>query len=162
MPVPAQFITQQDLEDALTGEKVRQLLGEKGKSEPSAGRVKLAIGHAEGFVLGHIQRAVKPKSIDVLWDSGLWSDRDKAEVRRLVLSAAIYYCHFIGQKAEELPESVVTERDYVEARAKEIGDHLATLGNEPPAASSTQHDLVYTTGVGHYPAGSARSAWRGY
>ena len=161
MPVPAQLFTLADLEDALTGEKVRELLGEKGKPEATARRVKLVIESATGFVLGHIQRAVKNSSIDVLWDT-IWTDRDKAEIRRLAISAGTYYAAYYGQKGEELSESTVTERDYVEARAKEIGDHLATLGNEPPAASSTQHDLLYTTSVGHYPAGSARSRWRGF
>jgi hypothetical protein len=162
MPVPAQFVTQQDLEDAITGEKLRELLGDKGKAEASPRRVKLCIESGTSFVLGHIQRAVKNSSLDVLWDSPQWTDRDRAEVRRLVLSAAIYYCHYHGQKAEELPEAVVTERDYVEARAKEIGDHLATIGAEPQPATSPQHYMGYTTPIGHYPAGSLRSYWRGF
>jgi len=161
MPVPAQLFTQADLEDSLTGEKVRELLGDKGKPEATARRVKLVIESATGFVLGHIQRAVKNGSIDALWDT-VWTDRDKAELRRLAVSAGVYYAHFYGQKGEELPESVVTERDYVEARCKEIGDHLATLGAEPSPANSPQHVLSYTVGVGHYPRGSARSSWRGF
>lgn len=161
MPLPTQLFGQADLEDSITGEKLRELLGDKGKAEPTPRRVKLVIESATGFVLGHIQRAVKNSSLDVLWDT-VWTDRDKAETRRLAISAGVYYAHFYGQKGEEVPETVVTERDYVEARAKEIGDHLATLGSEPTAASSTQHDLVFTAGVGHYPSGSARARWRGF
>lgn len=162
MPVPAQFITQTDLEDALTAEKLRELLGDKGKAEPSARRVTLCIENGTGLVLGHIQRALKNTSLDALWDSPQWTDRDRAEVRRLVLGAACYYCHQIGQKGEELPEAVVTERDYIENRAKAIGDHLATIGAEPPPATSPQHYIGYTTPAGHYAAGSPRSYWRGF
>jgi hypothetical protein len=162
MPVPEQFVTQADLEDALTAEKVRQLLGDKGKPEPSASRVRLVLESGHGFVLGHIQRQVKNKSLDALWDSGAWSDRDKAETRRLVLGACIYYAHHYGQKAEEVPESVMAERDYIEQRAQAVGDNLATLGADPPPANSPQHVLGYTTSVGHYPAGSVRSNWRGF
>lgn len=161
MPAPVQLFTKEDLEDALTGEKLRELLGDKGKPEASARRVKLSIESATGFVLGHIQRAVKNTSIDHLWDT-VWTDRDKAELRRLAISAGIYYAHVYGQKADDCPDVVLTERDHVEARAKEIGDKHATLGNEPTAASSAQHELGYTAGIGHYPAGSARSGWRGY
>lgn len=161
MPVPVQLFTKEDLEDALTGEKLRELLGDKGKPEATARRVKLVIESATGFVLGHIQRAVKNSSVDHLWDA-VWTDRDKAELRRLAISAGVYYAHFYGEKGDDLPETVATERDHVEARAKEIGDHHATLGNEPPAANSAQHELGYTAGIGHYPAGSARTGWRGF
>lgn len=160
MPVQI-FITQQDLEDFLTGEKLRELLADKGKSEASPRRVKMAIESGIGFVLGHIQRAVQPKSMDVLWDT-VWGDRDKAETRRLCISAAAYYCHLSGQKGEEMPEAMVTERDYVEERAKAIGDHLATLGSEPQPASSTQHDLDYSPGAGNTKPGQPRNKWVGF
>lgn len=159
MAAPVQFFTQADLEAAITAEKLKQLLGDKGKSEPTPARVQLVIDSATGFVLGQVQKAVKNSSVDYLWDN-TWTERDKAELRRLAISAGIYYCHYYGQKGEELPESVVTERDYVEARCKEIGDHLATLGNEPTAANSPQHDYLYTSAVGHHQPGSPRAKWR--
>lgn len=161
MAAPAQIFTQADLETAYTGEKVRELLGTKAKPEPDAARVKLVLESATGFVLGHVQRAVKNSSVDVLWDT-VWTDRDRAELRRLAISAGGYYMHHYGQKGEEVPESMVTERDYVEARCKEIGDHSATLGSEPTAANSPQHDFVYGSGAGHYERNSPRDRWRGF
>lgn len=161
MPAPVQFFGQLDLEAAITAEKLKQLLGDKGKSEPTPARVQLVIDSATGFVLGHIQRAVKNSSVDVLWET-VWTERDKAELRRLSISAGIFYAHFYGQKAEEIPESVITERDYVETRCKEIGDHLATLGNEPAAANSPQHRYAYTSSVGHHQPGSPRAKWRDF
>lgn len=161
MAAPAQLFGQADLEAALTGEKLKQLLADNARSEPNPARVQLVIDSGTGFVLGLIQKAVKNSSIDVLWDT-VWTERDKAELRRLALSAGIYYAHFYGQKGEELPESVVTERDYVETRCREIGDHTATLGSEPTAASSPQHDFNYGSGAGHYEQGSPRSRWRGF
>jgi len=161
MPIPQTFIAQQDLEDALTAEKLRELLGDKGKPEANPRRIKLCIEQGQGFVLGHIQRAVQPKSIDVLWDT-VWGDRDKAETRRLVLSASLYYVHLFGQKEEDVPDSVTTERDYVEERAKAIGDHLATVGADPDPASSTQHVINYSPGAGNTLPGQPRNKWVGF
>jgi len=159
MPVPVQFVGQAELEDALTAEKLRQLLGDKGKNEPSPSRVRLALDNGHGMVLGLIQKQVKNKSLDELWDNGTWSERDKAETRRLVLGACIYYAHHIGQKAEGVPDSVMTERDYIEQRCQDIGNNLATLGADPPPASAQGHSVCLAPAVGHYPAGSARSMW---
>lgn len=161
MPAPVQLFSLTDLELALTGEKVRELLGDKGKPEPTSPRVQLIIDSATGFVLGFIQKAVKNASIDALWDS-TWTERDKAELRRLAISAGVYYAHYYGQKADDVPETVITERDYVEKRASEIGEGLATLGNEPPAESTPLHSLSYTTSVGTYPEASARAKWGGF
>ncbi|TXH42083.1 MAG: hypothetical protein E6Q97_36350 [Desulfurellales bacterium] len=161
MAAPIALFTLADLESALTGEKVRELLGTKGVAEADNPKVKLVIESATGFVFGKIQIAVKLKSIDELWDS-TWGDRDKGEIRRLAISAGMYYAHFYGQKGEEIPESVVDELERIEKRCTEIAEHYATLGNDPPAESSTQHDEIFSPGAGHTYPGQPRHNWSGF
>ena len=161
MAAPAQLFDKTDLETALTGEKLKQLLGVEGKSEATASRVKLVIESATGFVFGKIQIAVRLKSIDELWEN-VWTDREKGEIRRLAISAGTYYAHYYGQKGEEVPESVLAEREFIEKRCTEIAEHVATLGNDPTAASSTQHDFQFGTGAGHSLPRSPRSKWEGF
>lgn len=161
MPAPEFLITQAELETAITAEKLQQLLGTKGKAGADADRVAMVLSDATGLVLGRIKLQVRTGSIDELWDT-LWTDRDKAEIKRLVRWAAVYYAHAAGQKVEEIPESVKDEMERVEARCKEIGEHTATLSADPEAASATQHDWRYAPGAGRSPAGSPRSRWSNF
>jgi hypothetical protein len=161
MALPVDIITLADLNTAYTAEKVMQQLGTKGKNAPDADRVKLVIESAIGFVMGQIQRAVVKSSVYDLWVSR-WRDDDRAEIRRLVLSAAGYYMHYYGQKGDEIPDSVTQERDNVEPRCKDIGDHVATIGAEPQPESSTQHEFIYGPSVGNNPIGAPRNLWGGY
>mgnify|MGYP003479401286 CR=1 FL=1 len=161
MPAPLQWFTQRDLETALTTEKVRELLADKGKSEVPPDRMALVLDNATGFVRGKIQIANKLKSIDQLWDT-VWDSNQKAELRRLCQGAAVYYAHFVGQKAEECPQSAVDELDRIAERCKEIGEHYSTIGADPEAASSTQHDLTYGPGAGSTQRGQPRNGWSNF
>jgi len=161
MPTPVAILTQTDLESAVTAEKVRQLLSTSGKSEPDPARVRLVLESATGYVFGKIQVVISPLSIDTLWDT-VWNDRDKSELRRLALSTAIYYLHFYGQKAEEIPQTVIDELERVEARCTEIAESRATIGADPAPDSSAQNIYAFTTGAGNNPEGSPRSRWRGF
>lgn len=161
MTAPVQWFTQQDLEDALTAEKVRELLADKGKPEASPRRITLVLDNATGFVRGKVQIAVKLRSIDELWDT-VWTSVDKAELRRLCQGASIYYAHLIGQKAEECPQTAVDELDRIAERCKEIGEHYSTIGADPNAASSTQHELNYGSSAGTTRRGQPRNAWENF
>ena len=114
-----------------------------------------------GFVLGKIQIALKLHSIDYLWFNR-WTDRDKAELKRLCEGAAQYYAHAYGQKVEEVPESSKDLLDMIEKRCTEIAEHHSTAGNDPPAASSTQHIVPFSPGAGHYRRGEPRHRWSGF
>lgn len=155
---PFLLISQTDLETALTAEKVREIAGSKGKPEAYPALIKLVLESGQGVILRQVQRACKLGSIYQRWVEK-WTDLDKADLRRMILSACIYYLHFYGQKAEEVPEDVRTEFDSVMTQAKEVGDHLATLANEPPAASSTPHTMIPNLGAGHNARGYPRSGW---
>lgn len=159
--VPVYLVSKEDLETALTAEKVRELAGPKGKPEALPALIKLCIESGQGAILGQVQRAVKNSSVYHLWLTK-WTDLDKAQLRRLVLSAAIYYLHFYGQKGEEVPESVMAEWESVKEEATAIGNHLGTLANEPPAASSTQHTMIPNLGAGHEVPGYPRHGWRNF
>jgi hypothetical protein len=112
-------------------------------------------------VLGKIQIALKLHSIDYLWFNR-WTDRDKAELKRLCEGAAQYYAHAYGQKVEEVPESSKDLLDMIEKRCTEIAEHHSTAGNDPPAASSTQHIVPFSPGAGHYRRGEPRHRWSGF
>jgi len=156
---PINLVTQADLEAALTAEKVRELAGPKGKPEALPALIKLVLESGQSTILRQVQRAVKSESIYALWVTR-WTDLDKAELRRMILSACIYYLHFYGQKGEEVPESVQAELEAVKAEAKEVGDHVATLANTPAAASSALHELIPNLAAGDEAPGFARSKWR--
>jgi hypothetical protein len=157
----ADLVTQEDLEILLTAEKLRQLGGHKGVSEPDNPWVKKVLAAGTGFVLGKIQIALKIHSIDYLWFN-VWTDRDKAEIKRLCEGACQYYAHAYGQKVEEVPESSKDLLEMIEKRCTEIAEHHATAGNDPPVASSTQHDIRYSPGAGHTCRGQPRHNWGGY
>jgi hypothetical protein len=160
-PAPIYLITQADLETAMTAEKIRELAGPKGKAEAYPALIKLILESAQGAILRQVQRACKLPSIYDSWVKN-WSDLDKADLRRMVLSAAIHYVHFYGQKAEEEPDTVVAEYERVMDEAKQVGDHLATLANDPPARSSVQHTMIPSPGCGFNPCGFPRSRWRSF
>lgn len=149
-----------DLETAMTAHKVRQLLGIKGDASIPQDRVQMILDNGHGFVFGEIQRAVKKSSVFALWLT-TWTPEDRAEIRRLILGACIYYLHYLGQMGEEVPDSVSSERDEIKDRCQRIGDHLATVAAEPPPASSTQHDFIYGPGCGQHQVGSPRGRWGG-
>ncbi len=158
---PFNLIVQADLENAITAEKVRELAGPKGKPEALAALITLVLNSGQSIILRQVQRACKLGSIYQTWVDK-WTELDRADLKRMILSACIYYLHFYGQKGEEVPESVQTEFDRVCGEAKEVGDHLATLANEPPAASSTPHTMGPNLGAGHNVCGFPRSGWGGF
>lgn len=162
MPAPETLNTETELETAITEEKLRQLLPGAGKREADPARVLLALRSGTGCILGKIQIALKLASIDTWWDAATTTDRDKAEIKRLGLSASIYYAHYYGLKAEELPQAVIDEQERIEKRADEIAKHYATIATNAQPESATQHDFIYTTGCGNNPTGSPRSKWRNY
>ncbi len=157
----ATLVTQQDLEILLTAEKLRELGGTKGKSEPDPAWVAKVLAAGTGFVLGKIQIALKLHSIDYLWFN-VWTDRDKAELKRLCEGAAQYYAHAYGQKVEEVPESAKDLLDIIEKRCTEIAEHHSTVAADPQAASSTQHVDRYSPGAGHTERGQPRHNWWGF
>lgn len=160
-PAPIYLVTQADLELALTGEKVKQLGADRGQPEARAAWVKLVLESGQGEVLGQVQRAVKLGSVYEQWVAN-WTDLDKANLRRMVLSACLYYAHLYGQKGEEVPEDIRTEHEAIMAQATAIGDHLGTLANEPTAQSSTQHAMLPNLAAGHNACGFPRSYWRDF
>jgi hypothetical protein len=162
MPAPDTLVTQAELERAITLEKLRQLLPAAGKKEPDTERVLLALRSGTGAVLGPVAKAIQPASLDVWWDAPTTAERDKAELKRLGLSASIYYAHFYGLKAEEIPDALLTEMERAEKRAMEIGDHYATLGSKNNPAAATQNEWLYGQGAGHYPEGSGRKNWSNF
>lgn len=162
MAAPETLNTQTELENAITAEKLRQLLPDAGKKAADSARVLLALRSGTGAVLGMVAKAITPASIDVWWDASTTSERDKAELKRLGLSASIYYAHFYGMKAEEVPDSTREEMQRAELRAKEIGDHYATIGAKSNPAAATMNELNYNSGCGRHPEGSPRSRWRDF
>lgn len=157
----ADLVTQLDLEILMTAEKVRELGARKGTSEVDPAWMQKVLAAGVGFVLGKIQIALKLHSIDYLWFNR-WTDRDKAELKRLCEGAAQYYAHAYGQKVEEVPESSKDLLDMIEKRCTEIAEHHSTAGNDPPAASSTQHIVPFSPGAGHYRRGEPRHRWSGF
>lgn len=162
MAAPDALFTQAELETTYTAELVNQLLGARGKAAPDSERVDLVRRAATGVVLGKIAKAIQPAGIDEWWDATTTTERDKAELKRLGLSAAAYYMRFYGQKQEEIPDAVREEMQRIETRADEIGKGYATLGSNTNPAAATQHDLHYAAGAGHYPTGSGRKNWRSF
>lgn len=161
MPAPEFLITQEELENAITAEKLKQLLGTKGKSEADPARVQMVLSDATGDVLGRLKIQAKVASIDELWDTQ-WTDRDKAEIRRLVRWAAVYYAHLAGQKGEEVPPTVEDAYGKIEARCQQIAEHTATLSADPEPAAATQNEWQYAPGAGRYPDGSPRKRWSAF
>lgn len=159
MPNPV-LVSLADLETAMTAKKVRQLLGIAGDASIPADRVQMILDNGHGFVFGEIQRAVKKSSVFALWLTQ-WTPEDRAEIRRLVIGACIYYLHYLGQMGEEVPDSVSAERDEIKDRCQRIGDHLATVAAESGPESSTQHDFIYGPGCGRHDTGSPRGRWQG-
>jgi len=159
---PETLNTQEELERAITAEKLRQLLPAEGKRTADADRVLLALRAGTGCVLGKLQIALQLASVDQWWDAATTTDRDKAELRRLGLSASIYYAHFYGLKAEEIPPVVVDEMERIEERIDQIAQHHATIGANAIPTSSGQHSQNYAAGVGNFPSGSPRAKWRGF
>lgn len=157
----AELVTQRDLEILMTAEKVRELGSRKGASEVDPAWIQKVLSAGVGFVLGKIQIALKLHSIDYLWFNR-WTDRDKAELKRLCEGAAQFYAHAYGQKVEEVPESSKDLLDMIEKRCTEIAEHHSTAGNDPPAASSTQHIVPFSPGAGHYRCGEPRHRWSGF
>lgn len=162
MPAPETLNSASELEQAITAEKLRQLLPAAGKKEADSDRVLLALRSGTGAILGKIQIALDVASIDTWWEAASTTERDKAEVKRLALSASIYYAHFYGLKAEEMPQTIADEMQRAEMRATEIAEHHATIGSRSQPSASTQHDWVYNHGIGPSPTGSPRSRWRGF
>lgn len=162
MAAPETLNTQAELEVAISAEKLRQLLPANGKKEVDADRVLLALRSGTGAIFGKIQIALELGSIDEWWDAATTSERDKAEVKRLGLSSSIYYAHYYGLKAEEMPQTVADENQRAETRATEIAEHHATIGAKTQPATSTQNDFVYNNGITTSPYGSPRSRWRGF
>lgn len=154
------LVTQSDLEVKLTAHKLRQLLGVKGDAAIPADRIQMILDEGHGFVFGEIQRAVKKSSVYALWLTN-WTTEDRAEIRRLIIGACVYYAHYNGQMGEEVPDSVTAERDEIKDRCQRIGDHVATVAAEPAPDSSTQHDFIYGPGCGRHESGSPRGRWGG-
>jgi hypothetical protein len=154
------LVAQPDLETKLTAHKLRQLLGVKGDAAIPADRIQMILDEGHGFVFGEIQRAVQISSVYALWLTR-WTSAERAEIRRLIIGACVYYAHFNGQMGEEVPDSVVAELDKIQDRCQRIGDHVATVAAEPMPASSTQHDFIYGSGPGRHQVGSPRGRWAG-
>jgi hypothetical protein len=162
MAAPDALFTQAELETAYTAEVVNQLLGAKGRAAPDTARVDLVRRSATGLVLGKVAKAIQPSGIDTWWDASTTTERDKAELKRLALSAAAYYLRFYGQKAEEIPDAVLEEMKRIEERADEIGRGYAVIGSNSNPAAAPQNDLFYAAGSGHYPTGSGRKNWKSF
>lgn len=158
---PVYLVLQADLETAMTAEKIRELAGPKGKPEAYPAFIKLVLESGQGAILGRVQRAVSVSSVYQHWVTN-WTDLDKANLRRLVLSACIYYVHYYGQKGEEMPEDVRLEFETVKQDATAIGNHVGTLASQSQAASSTLHRLIPGLGAGHNVPHFPRSGWRNF
>lgn len=159
---PDALFTQAELELAYTAEVVSQLLGAKGRARPDTDRVDLVRRSATGAVLGKVAKAIQPMGLDEWWNATTTTERDKAELKRLSISAGGYYLRYYGQKAEEIPDAVREEMARIEQRADEIGRGYATIGAKANPAAATQHDLYYAAGAGHYPELSPRKGWRSF
>jgi hypothetical protein len=159
---PDTLNSQAELEAAISAEKLRQLLPGAGNKLADPDRVLLALRSGTGAILGKIQIALDVTAIDTWWDAATTNERDKAEVKRLALSASIYYAHFYGLKAEEMPQTISDEMQRAETRATEIAEHHATLGAKTQPTASTQHDFVWNDGITESPLGSPRARWKGF
>lgn len=160
MPAPDALFTAAELELAYTAENVAQLMSANGKANPPTDRVDLVRRSATGLVLGRVQVAIQPASLDEWWEASTTTERDKAELKRLAISAAGYYMRFYGQKAEEIPDAVREEMTRVEERADAIAKQYATIGSNAMPSASAMNTFYYTTGAGQNPAGSPRSRWK--
>lgn len=167
MPAPDTILTQAELELRVGAEKLTQLLPEPGKKVPDAARVRTVLLDARGAVFGGLNVALQPKSVDELWDT--WTDADKAEIKRLMARAAVYYAHYWGQKQEALPEPVAADwsalmGDGIPERGDVylLGARLRTLGTDKEPRSSQPNVAIFSMGAGRSPPGSPRSRWRGY
>ena len=162
MPAPEALFTADELELAYTAEVVAQLMSAKGKANPPTDRVDLVRRSATGLVLGRVQVALQPASIDEWWDAATTTERDKAELKRLALSAASYYMRYYGQKAEEIPDAVREEIVRIEERCDAIAKQYATIGSNTMPSASAMNEFYYTTGAGNNPSGSPRSRWKNF
>lgn len=163
MAAPDTLCSQAELEHAITAEKLRQLLPGAGKKEADADRVLLALRSGTGAILSPISKAIAPVGIDTWWEASTTTERDKAEIKRLAISASIYYAEFYGLKGgEEMPQALSEEMARAEKRAEEIGNLHSRFGAKEDPASAGQHELLYSSGCGRHPEGSPRDRWRGF
>jgi len=167
MAAPDTIITQAELEIRMGADKVAQLLPAAGRKIADAERVRAVLLDARGAVFGGLQVAMSPLSIDSLWDA--WADADKAEIKRLVSRAAIYYAHYYGEKSEGIPDPVAADWAALMGEGQpqrgdvyQLGARLRTLGTDKTPASSAQNEAYYLPGAGRSPPYSPRWRWRGY
>lgn len=158
MATDLRFITQTDLETAITGEKVRELLADTGK-QVRPERWQLVSDSAHGFVLRKLKIGLNLDSLDQWWVKPEVTDRDRGEVRRMVLQAAIYWAHYYGQKAEGVPPDVNEAYQRLADEIDEFAKHMATIGANTSPATNTQNDLLINKGPGYYIPTGARSRW---
>lgn len=154
MPAPDTYVTQEDIERAITGNKLVQLLPKAGSPRlVDANRLRDCLLDATGVVRGTIQIQIQPKSIEQLWDT--WGDTDRAEIKRLTKSVAIYYVHYYGERVEEVPEDVQKDYERTLDQLAQFADRLRTLGTNVEPDTSRQYTAVSPIGVGKFPEGES-------
>lgn len=165
MAAPDTILTQAEFEARIGAEKLVQLLPAPGGKIADTTRVQVVLYDARGAVFGGLQIALQPLSVDQLWDT--WEEKDKAEIKRLIARAAVYYAHYWGRKQEDIPESVLDDWHALMGNGEPnrgdvyiLGARLRTLGTDKAPKSSQQNEARFLLGAGRSPAGSPRSRWR--
>ncbi len=154
MPAPDTFIEQAEIERAITPNKLVQLLPKAGSPrQVDEKRLRDCLLDATGQVRGVIQVQIKPKSVAELWDT--WTEADRAEIRRLTKSCAIYYVHYYGERTEEVPEDVQKDYERTLEQLEQFADRLRTLGADTSADTSRQYVAISPFGVGKFPEGES-------
>lgn len=151
MPAPDTFVSAEEVKRAIGPKKVLQLLPDETGKRIDEARFRDAMLDGVGEVRGSIQTAITPRSIDQCWD--MWTDADKAEIKRLSKQLCIYYVHNYGEENESIPETVITAREQARDDLVAIGKRLRTIGAEPTPESSTHHVLISPIGVGKFERG---------
>lgn len=154
MPAPDTFIEQVEMERAMTSNKLVQLLPKAGSPrQVDVQRLRDCLLDATGVVRGAIAVQIKPKSVAELWDT--WSDADRAEIKRLTKSCAIYYVHYYGERTEEVPEDVQKDYERTLSQLEQLADRLRTLGTDLKPETSRQYEAISPLGVGKFPEGDS-------
>lgn len=155
MPAPETYVEQAELERAITPNKLVQLLPKLGASprQVDEKRLRDCLLDATGLVRGAIQVQIKPQSVEHLWES--WSDADRAEIRRLTKSVAIYYVHYYGERAEAVPDDVQKDYERTLEQLEQLADRLRTLGADIHPETSRHYVGISPIGVGKFPEGES-------
>lgn len=157
MPAPDYYVTQEELERAISARKLRELMPGSTSTTTDTDRVALVLNTATGEVRSYLQVALNLASIDEQWDT--WTEKDKSDIRRMALLMAIYYVHYFGERAEDVPETVMRSRDTVLEQLKATAERLKSVGSHEQAATNRHFQIVAPRQVGESTPGGPRESF---